>query len=60
MQKLLLGPLQASKTEDLSSVHMVTALLLAGLYPNVARIDVPKAKKRGVGSDAFEDEGFLL
>jgi len=29
--------------QDLNSVHTITALLLAGLYPNVARIDVPKS-----------------
>lgn len=29
--------------QDLTSVHMVSALLLAGLYPNVARLDPPKS-----------------
>ena len=31
------------EVQDLSSVHMISALLLAGLYPNVARLDPPKA-----------------
>jgi len=34
--------------EDLSSVHTITALLFAGLYPNVARIDVPKAGRNNM------------
>lgn len=37
-------PRSVWSVEDLSSVHTVNALLLAGLYPNVARIDVPKAR----------------
>ena len=31
-------------------MNLISALLLAGLYPNVARLDAPKASNLGLGS----------